>query len=361
MLQLDAQWRPGSFTKNFSWGRSHEGLRNLHEAIRVGFDGRIEPVSRTEFRRRISSLGRPDFIPLNFFLLNDIVDGESVVLIDELAYSALTRDHDKDFDALALLAFNTSYVGSWKGAEAWQKYPATWAFFYITERVATELKWDTASVNADDIERFIKSSPRYTGETSRKLATNLSYMFKVGGLSRLSDGKVTRLWADATFLVLDRVSAERHALNAELSVDDLIDGLNRSRFDRLSGIASLDRTLAIEPLCKLYAACGGINRWSVEYVHQRQQILIPHINQYLGSNEPWVMVDPLDATLSKAVPQACAMLARYVAGFEELGPPSDFDVESYVRNRTQDALAHLKALNINPKMSAEDLMKITRG
>lgn len=360
MLKSDAQWRPGSFTKNYSWGQPSDGLKRLHESIRVGFDNAIQSVPRDVFRRRIAALGRPDFIPLNFFLLNAFSNGESFVVVDELVYQALTREHDSDFDALALLAFNNSYVGIWRGAFDWQSYPAAWAFYYITERLSQQLKWDVASVSADDIQRFVASNPRYTGETSRKLATNLAYMYKVGGLNRLSSAEVNQSWANATFLCLDRISAELNLDGANLPVETLTESLHKSRFMQLGGLESLDRDLAIEPICRLYAACGGLERWSVERVHERQQILIPHINQYLGSNEPWVVVDPLDPSLAKVIPQACAMLARYVAKFEDVGDPAQFDVISFVKNRTQQALYHLKALNIRPKMSAEDLLKLTR-
>lgn len=361
MLKHDAQWRPGSFTKNFSWGQPADGLVRLYEAIVVGFDGKIEDVARRDFRSRVARLGRPDFIPLNFFLLNHVVAGESVILVDELVYHALTRPHGSDFDALALLAFNNSYVGRWVGAEQWQRYPAAWAYFYVTQRLSGQLLWDAASVTADDIEKFVARDARYTGETSRKLATNLAYMYKVGGLERFSASTVTRLWADAVFLCLDRIVAETGDLAGQATAEELADGLERTQFSRLSGLDSLDRELAIEPLCKLYSACGGMRRWSVESVHARQQILIPHINQYLGSNEPWLVVDPLDATLVKAIPQACAMLARYLAGFEEIGNPDSFDIESYVKARTQDAIGHLRALNISPRLSSEDLLRITRG
>ena len=361
MLNLEAQWRPGSFTKNFSWGQPGEGLEKLHEAIRVGFDGKIENVPRASFRARIVPLGRPDFIPLNFFLLNQVVDQQSYVVVDELVYADLTKPHDRDFDALALFAFNSSYVGTWTGAELWQKYPAAWAFFYVTDRLAQKSSWKTQSATADDIEDFVAGDRRYTGQTSRKLATNLAYMYKVGGLSRLSTSKVDRLWADIVFLALDRLVAEDGSMDAVSSLDYLLDLLEKSRFRQLSGLDSLGRNLAVEPLCKLYMACGGISRWSIERVHERQKVLIPHINQYLGSNEPTLFVDPKDATLMKAIPEACAMLARYVAGFAEIDDPASFDIESYVKARTQDAMANLRALNVSPRLSAEDLLRLTRG
>lgn len=48
-LDEGEDWRPGSFTKNFSWGKA-KGLRQLFDAIAIGFRGRLEEVSREQFR-----------------------------------------------------------------------------------------------------------------------------------------------------------------------------------------------------------------------------------------------------------------------------------------------------------------------
>jgi hypothetical protein len=85
------EWRPGSFTKNFSWGEKVDGLRQLHEIIRLGFDDRAEDVPRELFRERVSQAGRPDYIPLNFFLFNKKHAGVDYVTVDELVFQALTR------------------------------------------------------------------------------------------------------------------------------------------------------------------------------------------------------------------------------------------------------------------------------
>ena len=103
MPYVDQQWHPGSFTKNFGWG-SDRGLRELHEVIRAGFDRALTDVPREVFRARVARLGRPDFIPMNFFLLNGTIDGRDHILVDELVFQALEFDYSERFDRLALFA-----------------------------------------------------------------------------------------------------------------------------------------------------------------------------------------------------------------------------------------------------------------
>ena len=89
MTEKTEEWRPGSFTKNFSWG-SERGFAQLHESIRIGFDSRLEDVSRELFRQRLKGLGRPVYIPLNFFLFNRPRNGIDHIIVDELVFQAIT-------------------------------------------------------------------------------------------------------------------------------------------------------------------------------------------------------------------------------------------------------------------------------
>jgi hypothetical protein len=59
----------------------------------------------------------------------------------------------------------------------------------------------------------------------------------------------------------------------------------------------------------------------------------------------------------------CAILASYLAGFEtfEVEDLDDFEVEEYVRARTEEALRSLKELGIKPSVSADDLTRLMRG
>ena len=152
------EWRPGSFTKNFSWGDSREGLRQLHQIIRSGFNDTMEDVPRALFRERVAQIQRPDYIAINFFLFNKVHQGEDYIIADELVFQALNFPHSADFDKLGLFAFNFSLVGKWKGASSFQSRPALWAQHYVADRVAQEFNWNTHRVSADDIQAFVRST-----------------------------------------------------------------------------------------------------------------------------------------------------------------------------------------------------------
>lgn len=162
LADTEEVWKPGSFTKNFSWGKSTSGLSELHTVIRVGFDDKLEDVPRELFRERVKATGRPDYIPMNFFLFNRMEGGASLICADELVFQALMWDHGVAFDRVALFAFLFSYAGSWKGARKEQRRPAMWANTYVRERLAQEFKWNAESVNADDIQRYVASVLRLT-------------------------------------------------------------------------------------------------------------------------------------------------------------------------------------------------------
>jgi hypothetical protein len=141
------EWHPGSFTKNFSWGRE-QGLRELHQIIRIGFNGEMTDVPRALFRKRAEKSGRPDFIPMNFFLFNRPIGGKDYLLADELVFQALSFDHSPHFDNLALFAFLFSKVGTWKGAKPYQEQPALWAKHYVADRVSEAFHWNFPPMNA---------------------------------------------------------------------------------------------------------------------------------------------------------------------------------------------------------------------
>jgi hypothetical protein len=355
-------WKPGSFTKNFSWGRPSAGLSELHEIIRLGFDGEMEDVRRVEFRSRVRSTGRPDYIPINFFLFNKTVGGVDYLCADELVFQAINWDHSPRFDKLALFAFDLSLAGRWAGARKEQRRPALWANAYVRERVAGKLNWETKSVSADDIERFIKSDPRYRAETTRKLATNLNYLFQGGRLKEMNTPRIERWWVDCLFLALDRIIEERLLDRKPTSPSQYASLLDTYGFMELTGKPTLEKRLAIKHLVTLYDACGGRQRFSEEATKERTTTLIPTVQHFLNDPRPRGAVHRTNPRVLKSIPPACAMLAKY-AGFDDLSPDDleEFDLEDFVKRRTQAALEKLKAENIDPNMTADELMKLMRG
>ncbi len=362
MPALD-EWRPGSFTKNFSWGLPGEGLQQLHETIRLGFGNEMKDVPRALFRDRVSQIGRPDYIPINFFLFNKIVHGVDHIVADELVFQALSFEHSLDFDKLGLFAFNFSYVGTWKGAEEYQSRPALWAHHYVIDRVANEFGWDTKKINADDIEKFVGTDERYKAKTARKLATNLNYLFQIGGLSYFDQTKIERWWVNAFFLALDRLIEDRILHGQTSASHQWASQLDRANFHFVSGRRSVEKDLATKHLLRLYDACGARTRFSEDDVRERQKLLLPDIQWFTNQENPIAALHTTNPRIVKTIPRACAMLARYVAGFItfDLDELEDLDLEKFIRDQTREALHKLRDEGISPTMSAEDLLKLTRG
>jgi hypothetical protein len=338
-------------------------LRRLYEAIHVAFEGKLSSVEREVCRQRLRRAGFVWHIPLNFFFLNVIRDGVSYIEPDELIFQALSFPHSTDFDKLALVAFNNSYVGNWKGAEHWQWCPAPWANHYVLDRLSGESQWGASSISADDIERYIAGDQRYRGLDARKVATNLSYMYRAGRIEDFATPSTERWWVNALFLTLDRSMAERGEFADEVPVARLAQYLTQSRFLQLSGSRSHNKELAVQPLASLYAACGYIRRLSGEAAKERQKLMLPDVGWFANSDDPFYAIYPRDPNVIKTLPRACAMLAKDLAGFDELDPEEliKWNVVEYVRRKTRAALGLLKNKGIRPTMSAEELMKITRG
>lgn len=280
------EWRPGSFTKNFSWGRDR-GLVELYAMIRAGFAGTPENVPREVFRQRVKGAGRPDFIPLNFFLYNKVIDDVSHVMVDELVFQALAFPHAARFDRLALFAFLFSLAGCWNWSESWQSRPALWAQGYVIDRVAGELAWDTAQISARDIEAYVGQDPRYRARSARKLATNFNHLLKIGGIAAFASVADLPGWMDLAFLALDRILDWR--ASNELPVDAGRYGkyLRDYRFHALVGWGGdLASEQAIGRAVELYQACGGLARFSAEGLAQRSALSVDDLAGGLAEASP---------------------------------------------------------------------------
>lgn len=364
-MSSDAEiWLPGSFTKNFSWGQVKDGrgLRKLYTEIQLGFNGLMANVPRQEFRERVKDSGRPDYIPLNFFLFNKPINGVDHVICDELVFQALNFPHSNSFDFLALFAFNLSVVGVWKGADRPQRRPALWANAYIRERVAGVFDWDTSKINADDIESFVSGDPRYKAKGARKLATNLNHQYLVGGLSGFSTQRIERWWVDALFLALDRLIEDRRLDGHETGDAQFSSLLVQSSFFALTGKRSLEKELAVKHLVRLYSACGGRDRFSEEATRALTRVRVEDIESFLANDDrPGGAIHPTNPRILKTIPRACALLAKY-AGFDFLFPDelNQFDVDAYIKRKASEAIRKLKEKAIHPSMTADELMKITR-
>jgi hypothetical protein len=362
MAAGEQDWKPGSFTKNFSWGPPANGLLELYESIRIGFDGKMEDVPREVFRQRVSQFGHSEYIPINFFLFNKSKNGVDHLIADELVFQALTAAHTANFDKLALFALNFSYVGRWTGADAAQRRPALWANSYVSEKVAGEYGWSTKRISANDIQRFVEGKSRYKAKSARKLSTNLKYIYDIGHLSDFSSKRVERWWVDALFLALDRLIEDRELDGEHVPSERYGSLLTGSSFAQVAGARSLEKDLATKHLVTLYAACGGRERFSDEHVRERTELKIPDVQRFAANdNRPQGAVHPSNPRILKTIPRACAMLAKY-AGFDVIDADEleAFDLQGFIRAHTQRALTRLADANVTPTMSVEELMRLTR-
>lgn len=262
------------------------------------------------------------------------------MVVDELVFQALNFRHSNAFDKLALYAFNLSLVGHWRGERPYQSRPAQWAFHYVADRVATDFAWNARKVSADDIQDFLVSDKRYKARTSRKVATNLNYLYKQGRLNELRLDKPERWWISAIFLTLDRMVEEKEVQGRLVEDTRLAELLIRSGFHQISGKRSIEKDLASQRFVELFAACGGRRRFSDDAVRERQRILLPEITAFANNPAPVGVFHPTNPNARGAIPRACAMLARYLAGFElfDLDDADEFDISTYVRDRTRLAL-----------------------
>lgn len=355
-------WFPGSFTKNFSWGRD-QGLLALHENICIGFNGEIQDVSRDEYRRRVAKAGRPDFIPINFFLFNKVKHGLSYIIVDELVFQALTAQHSPNFDKLALFALNFSRVGVWKGQAQGQRYPALWAQNYIIDQVARNYSWDTSNVSAMDIERYLRNAPAFRATTYRKVSTNLHYLYRIGDLGGFASNRIEKWWVDSLFLAIDRLISDLEIDKANISMSAIPSLLLSSKFSELTGPITPEKTFAMAHLFSLYAICGGARRFDPESVKQIIEVELPDYHwQEPNDARPQGALHPTNPRILKAIPRSCAELAKSV-GFQIIYADDleQFDPDRFIRDRAAQAVESIGDDNIRPVLSAEELHKITRG
>jgi hypothetical protein len=322
----------------------------------------MKDVERSVFRQRVTDSGHSEYIPINFFLFNRVQGGSDYLVADELVFQALMAPHTANFDRLALFALNFSYVGRWTGAESTQRRPALWAFHYIVDRVAPIFKWETSSINAKDIQRFIEGDERYRAKSARKVSTNLNYLYGIGHLDGFGDPRVQRWWVDALFLAFDRLIEDCSLDGQDVPEDRYGALLTNSGFPTVSGKRSLEKDLATKHLVALFRACGGRQRFSDEHVRERTELKIPQVEWFAANdNRPEGAVHPSNPRILKSIPRACAMLARY-AGFDIIDADElqRFNIEEFIRSHTRSALERLRERGLVPTMSVEDLMRLTR-
>jgi hypothetical protein len=356
------EWHPGSFTKNYSWG-SDKGLRNLYESIRLGFGETLQDVPRATYRERVAQAPLPDYIPINFFLFNYTSEAGDMLLADELVFQALNFEHSDRFDHLALFALILSLAGTWSDARPYQRRPALWAHHYVGDRVGSDFNWDASRVSADDIEKFVMNDARYRAKSARKLATNLNFLFRVGGLRNYASKRVERWWVDALFLTLDRALASRKIDGCTIRDRDYETYVAASGFNLIAGRRSVEKDLASKHVINLYRACGGNNRFDPDAVYELTRTNLAYIQNWIANDSrPVAALHPSNPRIVKTIPRACAMLAKFIGFLTfDVDQLAELSISDLVRENLESALARLRDQGVVPTMSAEEFMKLMRG
>jgi hypothetical protein len=354
MADHTQNWHPGSFTKNFGWGNEENGLAALHRAIRVGFEDDRHDVPREVFRRRLEAKGLNFFIPANFFLFNFVDGSNDWIVYDELVFQAVTFTHSLDFDRLALLAFNLSLAGTWRGAKPWQRRPALWSNRYIAERLGGTHKWDVSKVDADDIEYFFVSDERYHARTTRKLSTNLAYLYRLGGLEQVVASRIERWWMNAAFLAADRFTYL--SLVPQPSVASLREMFDSFAFLDLTGGQTVEKRYALGRVVQMFVSVGGVDRFS------RSAAALA--SGKTNDGRPFGVIDKKLPRAPKSLPPGVDSgfgLLDASFGYLDYDELERFDPDAFVREASLRALKRMREMGISPTMTSDELMKLLRN
>ena len=347
-------WHPGSFTKNFGWGDEQNGLSALHRAIRVGFAEDRSDVSREIFRSRLEEQGLNFFIPANFFLFNFADGSTDRIAYDELVFQAVAFPHSLDFDRLALLAFNLSLVGRWRRAKFWQRRPALWSNRYIVERLGKTYNWDVSKINANDIEDFLANDARYLGQTTRKLSTNLAYLFRLGGLEHVVANRIEKWWMNAAFLAADRFV--RLSPVPEPSSAALRGTFDAFEFLDLTGGSTAEKRYALGRVVQMFTSVGGIHRFD------RSADALA--SGTMNDPRPFGLVDKRLPRAPKSLPPGVDSgfsLLDASFGHLDYDELEQFEADVFVREASLRALNRLREMGIVPTMTSDELMALLRG
>lgn len=341
----DKPWKIGSFTKNFRWGEYPDSLQQLHKAINIGFEGSLKPVARTEFRRRLSKRNLIDYIPANFFVFNQIIDGNSYVAVDELIYQALSFPHGRQFDRLATFTLLLSEVGRWQGADPEQAQPSDWARFFVIDHLSNLEQWRRKDYSADKIEKYLQERRNFEGNT-RKLSTNLSYFFNAGDLGGFADDQQNEWLPNSIFLALDRYYLIERP--QEVSLGWCIDALRRNDIVDLIGPETDVKVFALEATARLFSSSQGLERFVEREVNSRSHI---------------IAILSRDPALFKKLPSICARwLSKRL--FVELALDEQEFASILATNFDQqlkDAVARAHNTLPRPTMTGDDIIALFRG
>jgi hypothetical protein len=220
-------FQPGSFSKNFGW--KGNGLHKLRDAVRFGFQGKLEPVSRELWRVNSEILDRErSLLAANFFLYNT----QGLIAVDELVRLAICEEYSPIWDRVAFFALNLSRVGT--PPRSGDPCPMAWANVYLRSYATDDGRWKPEALTPTRIDAFLRTNLEAEDHTRRKCRTNYSHMLKLSGAAGHGRNAIpAEEWVPfALYLAWDRYLLDGAVLGAEL--------IDMSRKDELHKIAGVD-------------------------------------------------------------------------------------------------------------------------
>jgi len=265
---------PGSFSKNFAWHGT--GLKKLHEAIQFGFGGKLNEISREEFR---GNCGIDDaslqLIPVNFFLYNRISQSQNFVAIDELVYMALTTSHSLRFDRLSLFSLHLSVGGERAGVNAGISKPALWIKDYVRYELWRDGWWQRAKLDIPNMDSFFNTVLDAEQDVRVKCRSNYRHLFSLceylDGTEKDIDTGADKWIGSAYFLAWDRYLMDQSQDQGQQ--DELIKYARDSELYKLLGLPEDYVEEYVNEIVKNYIDAGCLSRFKAQSIKLSKKII----------------------------------------------------------------------------------------
>lgn len=254
---------PGSFTKN--WGWRGRGLLGLHEAIRKGFGGKLQPITRNEWRAACGLTAERFLIASNFFLFNVVTHGENTMAVDEFVRQAIMEPHSTAFDRLGLFVLNLSMGGRRLGSANGTEFPALWANSYVKQVLFQGGRWQSKALDESAIDALFFTRIRGNRDSRVKIRNNYRGVFEQAKFLPARQPVINTdagAWmAAALFTAWDRRTLASGPPPKGVAAADLVSASESAEDYKLIGLSIDEFRLVALPIAEQYAAANGIVRF----------------------------------------------------------------------------------------------------
>lgn len=262
---------PGSFTKNFAW--HGQGMRLLHDGIKIGFNGKISDVERDNFRATVSAFippATPAFddaqflLAANFFLHNVIRNNKNVIPVDELVRLSVAEPYTPLFDRVALFGFNLSLGGQRRGVNGVAD-PAPWAREFVKQAMWQNGRWQRAALDEAAMDAFLATRISGVAAAKTKVRTNYRHLYvlaKYLPAPHVTINSGANAWmVSAMFLAWDRRALAAGGHTGPVNASALVAGSDTEEDWKLLGITREEFMEVAPGVASQYATAGGVTRF----------------------------------------------------------------------------------------------------